>query len=221
MVGLNHEMNRELLWREFPTDQRGTPLRKFWAWADGGEDVDPIHTWPGAKALGRHTRGSGDAQLVILVRGQLLRRYPTTAVYAWRAAGRRLKAPPGDGDIVRPVFGGTLPPDLTFFGFPLTRADLSAGDGWYFVLEQQVTEPRFGLDEGAGDAAAPTRWSDASWAHTRVLPGGHLALTSGPLGGLVLGGVPFAGHAGLFAAHTWQQPVRVAIPAAKMVGLDA
>lgn len=25
LVGLNHEFNRELLWREFPTDQRGTP----------------------------------------------------------------------------------------------------------------------------------------------------------------------------------------------------
>ena len=30
MVGLNHEMARELLWREFPTDQRGTPFRQFW-----------------------------------------------------------------------------------------------------------------------------------------------------------------------------------------------
>ena len=30
LVGLNHEMNRELLWRGFPTDQRGTPLRRFW-----------------------------------------------------------------------------------------------------------------------------------------------------------------------------------------------
>jgi hypothetical protein len=223
MVGLNHEMNRELLWREFPTDQRGSPLRKFWAWADGADDIDPIHAWPVAQALGRHTRGAGDAQIVVLIRGQLLRRYPTTAVYAWRAAGRRLTPQPGAGDIVRPVFGGVLPPDLTFFGFPLTRADLTAGDGWYFVLEQQVTEPRFGLDEEPAGQAAPalTRWSDASWAHTGVAPGGHLSLTAGPLAAAVLGGVPFAGHAGLFAGHTWQQPVRVAVPAKKMVGLDA
>ena len=25
MVGLNHEFARELLWREYPTDQRGSP----------------------------------------------------------------------------------------------------------------------------------------------------------------------------------------------------
>ena len=30
MVGLSHEMGRELLWREFPTDQRGTYFKQFW-----------------------------------------------------------------------------------------------------------------------------------------------------------------------------------------------
>ena len=30
LVGLNHEMGRELLWREFPTDQRGTYFHSFW-----------------------------------------------------------------------------------------------------------------------------------------------------------------------------------------------
>ena len=30
MVGLNHEMAKELLWREYPTDQRGSYFRQFW-----------------------------------------------------------------------------------------------------------------------------------------------------------------------------------------------
>ena len=30
MVGLNHEMGRELLWREYPTDLRGSYFRQFW-----------------------------------------------------------------------------------------------------------------------------------------------------------------------------------------------
>ena len=30
LVGLNHEMARELLWREYPTDQRGTYFSSFW-----------------------------------------------------------------------------------------------------------------------------------------------------------------------------------------------
>ncbi len=30
LVGLNQEFNRELLWREYPTDQAGTPFARFW-----------------------------------------------------------------------------------------------------------------------------------------------------------------------------------------------
>ena len=30
MVGLNTEMARELLWRGYPTDQRGTYFQQFW-----------------------------------------------------------------------------------------------------------------------------------------------------------------------------------------------
>ena len=31
LVGMNHELARELLWREYPTDQRGTYSRQFWS----------------------------------------------------------------------------------------------------------------------------------------------------------------------------------------------
>ena len=31
MVGLNHEFGRELLWREYPTDERGSYFRQFWS----------------------------------------------------------------------------------------------------------------------------------------------------------------------------------------------
>ena len=34
-----HGASRELLWRRYPTDQRGTPLRRFWDRIDGGNDV--------------------------------------------------------------------------------------------------------------------------------------------------------------------------------------
>ena len=30
MAGLNHEFARELLWNEYPTDQRGSYFRQFW-----------------------------------------------------------------------------------------------------------------------------------------------------------------------------------------------
>ena len=38
MVGLNVEMGRELLWRGFPTDQRGTYFDHFWGVRRAGDD---------------------------------------------------------------------------------------------------------------------------------------------------------------------------------------
>ena len=84
LAGLNHEMNRELLWRAYPTDQRGTPFRYFWAWRDGDPDMHPMHRWSRRAALGTLARGAGPGgQVVLLVRGELLRRYPNTQIFAW------------------------------------------------------------------------------------------------------------------------------------------
>ena len=41
LAGLNHELNRELLWRRYPTDQRGTPVRRFWDRAGGAPPTSP------------------------------------------------------------------------------------------------------------------------------------------------------------------------------------
>ena len=48
MVGLNVEMGRELLWRGFPTDQRGTYFDQFWdarSARSGRPDIAPLHQW--------------------------------------------------------------------------------------------------------------------------------------------------------------------------------
>ncbi|MFP5334064.1 MAG: hypothetical protein ACLGIV_02005 [Actinomycetes bacterium] len=177
MAGLNHETNSELLWRGYPTDSRGTPFRRFWDRLDGRSDVPPLHTW-GAGTLAQQTtdpRGN----LVLLVRGDLLRRYPHTVVLAVRADGTR---PSRDtADVLEPVFAGQFDPDVSFFGFPLVDTDLTDGDGWFFALMEPVTEPRFGLDE----TAEPGSGSDAlAWPATGVTHGGHLTRTAFPALGL-------------------------------------
>src|SRR5262249_26978424 len=48
MVGLNVEMGRELLWRGFPTDQRGTCFDQFWD--SRGSATPRAPTAPGARA---------------------------------------------------------------------------------------------------------------------------------------------------------------------------
>jgi hypothetical protein len=220
MVGLNYEMNRELLWREYPTDQRGTPIRRFWSWADGGPDLpQAIHQWI-VGGLGAHVRGgSQGGQIVLLLRGQLLRRYPNTILYAWQAKGDKLKDPPAAGDIREPVFRGTFDPDVSFAGFDLRDTDLTQGDGWFFVLQEQPTEPRFGFDETSSiPVGSLSNWSDASWSHTNVQPGGHLLIQGNPLNGRVIGGIVFGKNSAHLAHITLQKPMRVAIHGKHMVG---
>jgi hypothetical protein len=172
LAGLNHELNRELLWRRYPTDQRGTPLRRFWDRTDGGADVDAMHRWaPATRSL--VDVAGGRSNLVLLVRGELFRRYPNTVVVAIPATA---PATPGTDDaaVKRPVFSGVLEPDISFFGFDLVDADLTRGDGWFFALQEQLSEPRFGLDETADPTrpvGPPSQWRAVAWPDTDVAPG--------------------------------------------------
>ncbi|HEY4302946.1 MAG TPA: hypothetical protein VGM82_00655 [Gemmatimonadaceae bacterium] len=212
LVGLNYEMNRELLWREYPTDQRGTPFKHFWGWSDGGADIDPINTWTPANALGSNSRGGSGGQIVMLVRGNLLRRYPNTSIYAWRSASGRLINPPGPTDVKKPVFTGVLGSDIAFAGFDLTDSDLQTGDGWFFVLQQQPTEPRFGFDEGTGAPQQSfTSWSDANWDDTGTAPGQYLQIKDNRLTGAKHGDATFVSNAAHLATITIQKPVAVAL----------
>jgi hypothetical protein len=221
LVGANHEMNRELLWRRYPTDQRGTTLPRFWEWLDGGDDIPAIHTFEPTGALGAHTRGSTGGQLVLLIRGRLLRRYPNSVIYAWRAQAARLKDPPADSDLRTPMFAGRFPPDITFVGFDLTFEEAMAGDGWFFVIQQQPTEPRFGFDEpdAGATAAIPVSWFDATWLDADVIPGRHLTLAGNPLAGVTLAAATFGRDAAHLAAVLLQKPMRVALHARQLAEL--
>jgi hypothetical protein len=221
MVGLNYEMNREYLWRALPTDQRATSWRFFWDWIDRKPDIEPIHTWSTATNLGENTRGAGEGgQLVLLVRGELVRRYPNAVMLAWKATpdGARLMDVPEnatqaqrDQIIKRPVFPGKLDPDIIFAGFDLVDDDLEKDGGWFFIVQEQPTEPRFGLDEPDGEPKPLSSWAGASWAHTGVAAGGHLKLTGNPLAGKTFSSLTFGSNAAHMAAITLQQPMRVAV----------
>src|SRR4029079_19213401 len=101
-------------------DQRGTPFQRFWERVDGTVDIDPVHVWPSAQPLataGAPSRfttsgaAGADGQIVLLLRGQLLRRYPNMVVYAVRGT----HAAPGTDvePLGRPVFAGRWQRDLS------------------------------------------------------------------------------------------------------------
>jgi hypothetical protein len=197
LMGLNHEMSRELLFREYPTDQRGTYFRQFWdvrgrvpAPAPGTtDDIGPIDQWPGGNALGGDLLGVGGAYFVVIVRGELLRRYPDAAVYAAPARWTAPPPPPA-GEVARreldpagapkfPDFRGRLEPDLTYFGFASLTAAAARGvqeptlptdaPGWFIVFEQHPTEPHYGLADAARSGPPPS-WDQITWDDVVPVP---------------------------------------------------
>jgi hypothetical protein len=220
MLGLNFEMGRELLWRGYPTDQRGTYFDQFWdvrGSVTPKPDVRPLHQW-GLGALGdAQAPPPVPEQFVMLMRSDLLRRYPNAVIYATKAlVVNGVRTPSTNpADEVSPSFRGSLPPDVSFFGFDLsvsavlgdTGATAAASlrsaapnQGYFIVIQEQPTEPRFGLEVGTPTGTA-----------THV-PGGGTAPPGVELNGLVWGR-----NAAHMAGITRQQPVRVAIHASQFV----
>jgi hypothetical protein len=204
LVGLSHEMARELLFHEYPTDQRGTYFKQFWdvrgsVTSDGApidpetlHDITPITGWHADRPLGANT-GRVPAlppdHVVLLVKSELLRRFPNTIVYAVDAVVADGERTLGD-TMLFPVFSGRLNPDVSFFGFDLqpdaarggdtgdgSGTGTGTGEGWFFVLAEHPTEPRFGLDAGTSDGTVPAvDWDDLSWEHTAATAGDLAAL---------------------------------------------
>lgn len=213
MVGLNHEFSRELLWREYLTDQRGSYFRQFWEvnglldriplsvatlksrykkviddryiadlqeiyellndtsvthdedflqkahdkiFKEELKDIKPLHYWSKSSRLGEHDNrelpGETEEELVLVIRGELLKKYPTAVIYAHRAQWQTkevngetvidntqertlVELNLNDGDtlppdkIKSPLYEAKVDPDIYFFGFDLTTVDAKGGDG--------------------------------------------------------------------------------------------
>ncbi len=168
MVGLNHEFARELLWREYPTDQRGSYFRQFWdvssffdrSTDDEEElreklrDIPPLHRWSRGSQLGDHdhreAQGDKEDELVLVIRGELLKKYPNAVIYAHKAAWQmkddgtgidplqervlvelteaKQENPPPE-KLKTPLYEAKVDPDIYFFGFDLTEEEAQGGTG--------------------------------------------------------------------------------------------
>jgi len=187
LAGMNHEMARELLWREYPTDQRGSVFQEFWSnqlspWDDqtlaneqGIRNIKPIHEWKSGNdlaSLGSNSPGSiNPDNLVLAVRSDLLRKYPNLSVFAIKATWNNNKrlfddTPANSANTKYPIFSAKASPDITFLGFDLTDAEAKGGTtsfdpaGWFFVFKERAGEIRFGLDIASGTSALETDMAD-------------------------------------------------------------
>jgi hypothetical protein len=210
LVGLNQEFNRELLWREYPTDQRGTPFAQFWP--GDQPDVDEIARWPLDSPLGRQLRASGTGSLVLLVRGELLRRFPGTAAVAVRGENGALPA----AFTGIPATALVLDESTMLYLFAGITAQRAKAEGWFFVFREPMRGTQFGFD--LGPVIPMTSWSDLTWTGTGVGPGEFVELGAPPAGPPPGAGVPvWAGDPADMARIAFQRPFQLAFDAAEML----
>src|SRR5690554_2652168 len=148
MLGLNYEMGRELMWRGYPTDQRGTYFSFFWGYdssitnlevtnpeeqiynLNNYKDIEDIHKWRDnpnlitspLTALGANgVKTEDESYLVMTIRAELLRKYPGTIIYLQAAEyidGNQPRRAKA-GTEVYPLFSGKIDPDIVLLGFPI------------------------------------------------------------------------------------------------------
>ncbi len=224
-------------------------------------DIKPLTQWQDS-ILGENRNGPVE-RLVLVIRGDLLKRYPNAAIYAIdgvskNCAGGEKTVPAmaeykvlmecdndaanailADKKRIFPVFSANLQPDITLLGFPFDREAACGCDGdpgKYFVIEEQVSEPRFGLDVPTDPPAelpvGEAEWSDdLSWSHfgfgtndENFHYGDYLdalrdnsQLPEEPENKKAEWNKASAAKR---AWHTWQKPVRIAIHASQMIPQD-
>ncbi|MFB6768192.1 hypothetical protein [Streptomyces sp. NPDC056337] len=214
LVGLNHEFNRELLWREFPTDQRGTPFARFWP--GDNADVEEIALWPLDAPLGSRLRTGGAGDLAVLVRGDLLRRFPGTALHAVRGVNGEL--PPAFDGV--PATSLALDETTVLYLFADLDEERARTEDWFFVFREPMRGTQFGFDTGSQPAQMDT-WADLTWQGVGVEPTRCVQLVAVP-------GTPtkltppdppvWARDAADMARIAFQQPFQLAFRATTLLG---
>ncbi len=199
----NQELGLELLFNEFYTDQRGTIFRYFWesttfeAVLDTitekidyilPSDIDDIHTWKEKIGSNKTKNMSGGplnpprtANLVLVLKGDVIRRYPDIIFYCLKCKKLLDKSTVNDFtesgeilEIIDPIFQTQLGADILCVGFPIALTDLrNSDDEYYFVLQQPLDLPVFGadaVDPESSDGGCDTLESsqlkyELSWSH--------------------------------------------------------
>jgi hypothetical protein len=190
---------------------RGSYFRQFWDVkgviapttssedANSLKDIEPIHTWDKTNQLGKNNARDkeGDSeQLVFVVRGDLLKKFPNTLIYAQKAfkdtkgkwyINKDLDDTALAKEVRFPLYQADIPPDIKLLGFDLTVNEAAGVDevsdfagnkeGWFFVIAEVPGEPRFGMDISFDpDLANAVTWNDLSWEN---FDGGNIPFISG------------------------------------------
>lgn len=220
------------------------------------EDIKPIDEWRTNKLgdnpsnsselksdgfLGDAAECSNDENIVLIIRGNLLKKYPDTEMYIYKEEEYPVEKnkdaffiglkntlnpdheqefagkPPA---IFSPFFRADIPQDISLIGFNLRVCDILR-EKHYLVLEERVSRVRFGLDIDYEDLASEPDWNNLSWDHFamndaemfgKYLDARELSKTDG-----LPGNSQWDSNAAQIAGISQQKPVRIVISLNDMI----
>jgi len=220
LVGLNQEFNRELRWREYPTDEAGTPFSRFWPPGGAEPGYGEIALWGTDDAIGAHDPNVGKKLLILLIRGEVIRRYPGTLVLAAKSVDRKVESPAviwNEPRFVLPVDAGT-----NLYGFEGLTAHQAADEKWMFVVREPMRGTQFGFDLRTEHSPAFDSWPNLTWDEVPTENGFAVPRTVNGLPPTLTPPPDPPTWAGLdasnFARIIFQRPFQLAFSASKMVG---
>ncbi|MBR4783874.1 MAG: hypothetical protein IK012_01285 [Fibrobacter sp.] len=165
LCGMNTEMGRELLWREYPTDQRGSYFCKFWDTDvsiddikdDNYFDVKSLHDWK--NDIGHNHLGNKGDLLVFAIRGDLMKAYPDTKITLRKAyydatAHNELKLVTDDNlpdNILEPTSQAFIRDDIYIVSFDISPDDAigtfntnrNINSGYFLSFEKNIENTEF------------------------------------------------------------------------------
>lgn len=238
LLGANHALGSELLWRQFPTDLRGSYFRQFWDVSEqinmltedsmtpaqhqeletAHLDVQPLNHW--STALGSNSTPIAKPKLLLAIRSEVIRRYPNLVICAQPAGGPD-GGPNPNGVILYPKQQLPVGQDILTVSFDLDEDEATGkgnvGPGYFLIFMERPGQPQFGLDENApvvtpnNPIPAPATWNDLSWQYMGTSPGANLTIDPVGKPHVTADPIPYVTDSAQLAYALFQEPFRAAI----------
>ncbi|MFZ4573786.1 MAG: hypothetical protein ACOYN0_05270 [Phycisphaerales bacterium] len=213
MVGANHELARELLWRGIPLDRAATYLTRFFESKASAapRDMSAVSSWRPQERLGSHV--SFGERVVLVLRSRLVSRLSETVIFLAKAEMDGQFRRPGTKQLL-PVFRGAAGVDTAYFGFEMTPEAMAAAPGWYVVIQELAGAAKFGFDEEASQTIST--WNDIGWPSVAVA-GGYVAAAARTPQPAQSAGMVWRKNGAHMAGIALQRPIRLSIHASLLL----
>ncbi len=142
ICGLNTEMGKELFWREYPTDRRGSYFEKFWDSEDFHSDnsyvPDVKHQYDWEAKLGENHLNSKPL-LIFVVKGELMKKFPDVLVYLASSVikNKRVLFEDNAASRVYPEMKARVSKDTTLYGFRIGFKGLLDDGGRFLAFKER------------------------------------------------------------------------------------